>query len=353
MKNYKQILILTAVLFNYSISLSQISTELLFEDNFTGTTLDSNKWFLETSRHTDEVQCYTSRPENLKVRNNNLEIIALRENYTQTNPQGVVTNYEFTSSSIETTSAINNLGYGKYEARIKVPTGVGFFPAFWTIGAFNGLGWPSYGEIDIMEFLGTENFVRGTAHWRNIAGEDGRAPRASSPALDMSIYHTYSVIRLPESITWYVDGTAYGTLNIWNNNDSTDELHTNHRIKLNLALGGWPPSPDATTPFPGTMFVDYVRVYKYDAALATNEVKNDNSRIIVSVKDNICSVKLTKSLSDFELTFYDMSGKKMLNKKVYNTNETSIDISTLSKGTYILNVTSTESERYSGMFINH
>lgn len=353
MKKFKNTTLLFACLLYATVSFSQISNELLFEENFTGTTLDSNKWFLETTRHTDEVQCYTSRTQNLKVRNNNLEIIALRENYTQTNPQGVVTNYEFTSSSIETTSAINNLGYGKYEAKIKVPTGVGFFPAFWTIGAFNGLGWPSYGEIDIMEFLGTENFVRGTAHWRNISGVDGRAPREESPDLDMSIYHTYSVIRLPESITWYVDGTAYGTLNIWNNNDSTDELHTNHRIKLNLALGGWPPSPDATTPFPATMLVDYVKVYKYDPALATNEVNNEKSRIIVSAKDNVCSVKLPNTLSNFELTFYDMSGKKLLNQKVYNTNETSIDISSLSKGTFILNVTSTESERYSGMFINN
>ncbi len=348
MKNFKNITLLFASLLYATVTFSQISTELLFEDNFTGTTLDSNKWFLETGTHTDEVQCYTSRPQNLKVRNNNLEIIALQENYTS----GVV-NYNYTSSSIETTSAINNLGYGKYEARIKVPTGVGFFPAFWTLGALNGLGWPSYGEIDIMEFLGTENFVRGNAHWKNTAGADGRAPRASSPALDMSVYHTYSVIRLPDSITWYVDNIQYGTLNIWNNSDSSDELHTNHRIKLNLALGGWPPSPDATTPFPATMFVDYVRVYKYDAALATNEVKNENSRIIVSTRDNICTVKLPKTLSDFELIFYDMSGKKLLTKKVFNTNETTIDISTLSKGNYILNVTSTESERFSGMFINN
>jgi beta-glucanase (GH16 family) len=297
------------------------------------------------------VQCYTSRPENLKVRNNNLEIIALRENYTVTTPEGV-TNYEFTSSSIETTSAINNLGYGKYEARIKVPTGVGFFPAFWTIGAFNGLGWISYGEIDIMEFLGTENFVRFTSHWRNTAGVDGRAPRASSPALDMSIYHTYSVIRLPESITWYVDGTAYGTLNIWNNNDSTDELHTNHRIKLNLALGGWSPSQDATTPFPETMFVDYVRVYKYDAALSTNDVTT-NAQMSVSTANNICSIKIPTNLSDFDLTFYDMSGKKLLSKKVFNTNERTIDISTLSKGTYILNVVSANSEKFRGLFINN
>ncbi|MGA2407644.1 MAG: hypothetical protein ABSF81_12980 [Bacteroidales bacterium] len=34
-------------------------------------------------------------------------------------------------------------------------------------------------------------------------------------------------------------------------------------IILNLAIGGdWPKNPDATTVFPDTMFVDYVRVYQ-------------------------------------------------------------------------------------------
>lgn len=349
MKNYKQILILTAVLFNYSISFSQISTELLFEDNFNGTALDLTKWEADNLLYRgDEVQCYTMRPANVKVRNENLELIALRENYTAGG-----NSYAYTSASIRTKDA-NPLKYGKYEARIKVPQGQGHFPAFWTLG-INGAGtWPSNGEIDIMENLDTENFVRGTCHWLNTINEDGNNPRARSLALDMSIYHTYSVIWLPESITWYVDGDSFGTLNIFNNADSTNELHSGHRILLNFALGGWPLAPDPTAPFPtASMFVDYVRVYKYNAALATNEVKNENSRIIVSAKDNICTVKLPKTLSDFELTFYDMSGKKLLNKKVYNTNETSIDISTLSKGTYILNVTSTESEKYSGMFINN
>jgi beta-glucanase (GH16 family) len=33
-------------------------------------------------------------------------------------------------------------------------------------------------------------------------------------------------------------------------------------VILNLAVGGsWPGSPDATTVFPSTMLVDYVRIY--------------------------------------------------------------------------------------------
>ncbi len=348
MKNFKNITLLFASLFYATVTFSQISTELLFEDNFTGTTLDLTKWEADNLLNRgDEVQCYTMRPANVKVRNENLELIALRENYTAGS-----NNYNYTSGSIRTKSA-NPLQYGKYEARIKVPQGLGYFPAFWTLGINGTGGWPANGEIDIMENTGLENKAHGTCHWLDTTGNDGNAPRAVSGVIDLSGYRVYSVIWLPESITWYVDGQSYGTLNIFNNVNSTSELHTGHRVILDLALGGWPPSPDATTPFPATMFVDYVRVYKYDAALATNEVKNENSRIIVSTRDNICTVKLPKTLSDFELTFYDMSGKKLLTKKVFNTNETTIDISTLSKGNYILNINSTTADKYSGVFINN
>ena len=352
MKNIKNTTLLFACLLYATVTFSQISTELLFEDNFTGTALDLTKWEGDNLLNRgDEVQCYTMRPANVKVRNENLELIALRENYTVTTPTGV-RNFNFTSGSIRTKSS-NPMKYGKYEARIKIPRGLGYFPAFWTLG-INGTGaWPANGEIDIMENTGLENKAHGTCHWLDDTGNDGNAPREVSEVIDLSGYRVYSVIWLPESITWYVDGQSYGTLNIFNNVNSTNELHTGHRVILDLALGGWPPSPDASTPFPATMLVDYVKVYKYDPALATNEVKNEKSRIIVSAKDNVCNVKLPTTLPNFELTFYDMSGKKLLNQKVYNTNETSIDISSLSKGTYILNVTSTESERYSGMFINN
>jgi beta-glucanase (GH16 family) len=349
MKNYKNRAALCASFFCFVASFSQISTQLIFEENFNGTTLDLTKWEADNLLYrSDEVQCYTMRPENVKVRNNNLELIALQENYTVG-----VTNFNYTSGSIKTKSD-NPLQYGKYEARIKVPQGLGYFPAFWTLGLDGTNGWPACGEIDIMENLGTETFVRGTCHWLNTTGVHESNPRLNSPSIDLSVYHIYSVIWLPESITWYVDGVSYGSLNILNNLNSTNELHTGHRILLNFALGGWPPSPDATTPFPATMFVDYVRVYKYDAALGTNDVENTNNPLFtVSTKDNICKVKLPKTLSDFDLTFYDMSGKKLLTKKVFNTNETTIDISTLSKGSYILNVVSTSGDKYSGIFLNN
>jgi beta-glucanase (GH16 family) len=52
-------------------------------------------------------------------------------------------------------------------------------------------------------------------------------------------------------------------VNIKDSINSTEEFHKPHYIILNLAIGGaWPKNPDATTVFPDTMYVDYVRVYQ-------------------------------------------------------------------------------------------
>lgn len=255
------------------VSQSNFETTPTFEDDFNNASLDLTKWTIDKEKYrTDEVQCYTMNTKNVNVANGNLELIATKETTPYTCTNGTRTDMRnFTSGSIRTVDAINNLGYGKYEARIKVPVGFGYFTAFWTLG-FGG-GWPGNGEVDIMESVGQyygtgsnskiEDFVRGTAHWINGNGAQESNPHKLSQSLDMANYHIFKVERLPSSIKWFVDDIEYATLDIADKKDGTDELHTNHAILLNFALGGWPPSPDNNTPFPATMYVDYVKYYKY------------------------------------------------------------------------------------------
>ena len=55
--------------------------------------------------------------------------------------------------------------YGRMEARIKIPRGQGIWPAFWMLGTNidAGVGWPTCGEIDIMENIGKTS-DQGTDH---------------------------------------------------------------------------------------------------------------------------------------------------------------------------------------------
>lgn len=356
-----QYLILIVLLLQISNSFAQFDPIPLFSDEFKDTQLDKSKWGIDRELYRGiEVQCYTMDAKNVTLDGENLQLIARKESTPYTcNFRGAISQRNYTSGSIRTVSTITNLGYGKYEARIKVPVGLGYFTAFWTLGL--GGGWPSNGEVDIMESVGQlygpstnrklEDFVRATCHWSDISGQHASGPKKESPKLDMSQYHIYSVERTPNSVKWFVNDIMYTSLDIFNNVNGTAELHANHSILFNFALGGWPPAPNATTPFPATMYVDYVRYYKYNAALSVPE--NDINKMKVYTKGNMCNITLPKTLVDLELTFYSMTGQKLITKSYYNTGECALDISSLSKGNYILQVTSSNSENYSGLFINN
>jgi beta-glucanase (GH16 family) len=141
-----------------------------------------------------------------------------------------------------------------------MPKGQGMWPAFWMLGQnIHEVGWPECGEIDIMEHINSEDKLHGTIHWFNTAHESS----GSTVSCSADQYHVYSIIWSPEKIIWYLDGKSYFKRSIKNNKRSTEEFHKPMYIILNLAIGGgWPGNPDATTQFPDTVFVDYVRVYQ-------------------------------------------------------------------------------------------
>ena len=131
---------------------------LVFADEFdTEGALDPAKWGYEIgSIRNNELQYYTSRSENVRAEKGTLLIEGRREAY-----QG----YAYTSASINTRGRFEFL-YGRVEVRAKLPTGNGTWPAIWMLGTNIGeVGWPTCGEIDIMENVGFEPLkIYGTVH---------------------------------------------------------------------------------------------------------------------------------------------------------------------------------------------
>lgn len=149
--------------------------------------------------------------------------------------------------------------YGRIEARIKGPVGNGSWAAFWMLGAnIDTRPWPGSGEIDVTELLGrTPKTVYGTLHGP-LSGGGGRGGTIDLSGGFADGYHTYAVDWLPDQITWYVDGTAYATINKTDNDWVFD--HEFYLI-INLAMGGifgGDVDPNLTT---ATQSVDYVRVF--------------------------------------------------------------------------------------------
>jgi hypothetical protein len=156
--------------------------------------------------------------------------------------------------------------YGRIEAKIAMPSAQGLWPAFWMLGSsITTEGWPSCGEIDIMEHINTETKVHGTIHWSSDNGAYANYG-GSTPVANVTTAHVYSVEWDASAIRWFVDGVKFHEASILNGINGTHEFHEDFFLLLNLAVGGnWPGFNVDNTAFPASMYVDYVRVYQKPA----------------------------------------------------------------------------------------
>jgi beta-glucanase (GH16 family) len=242
---------------------------LVWSDEFdgaNGSLPDAAKWNLETGGGgwgNNELEYYTKRPQNAHLQDGMLVIQALKETYT--GPDNVKRNY---ISARLNTAGRYELTYGRVEARLKVPYGQGLWPAFWMLGNNAGqAGWPGCGEIDIMENIGREpSMVHGTLHGPNYSGTSGIGASYSLAGGQRFAddFHTFVVEWELNVIRFYVDNNLYKTITPANLPGGANWVFDHpFFIILNVAVGGgWPGNPNASTVFPQTMTVDYVRVYQ-------------------------------------------------------------------------------------------
>jgi beta-glucanase (GH16 family) len=200
--------------------------------------------------------CDTSKPNAFVAPGGGLNIVAEE-------PSAGV----YTSARMKT-EGLFSFQYGRLEARIKLPEGNGLWPAFWLLGSnINTDPWPACGELDVLEHIDGSNpqnegfdWVQGSVHGTGLDGGIQYHPTGFSAA----DWHTYGMIWTKGQIEYYVDDPS----NVYATYTSSSMAGTwpfdsgPQFILMNLAVGGgWPGSPDATTPFPSTMQVQYVRIY--------------------------------------------------------------------------------------------
>ncbi|KAA6344334.1 Beta-glucanase [termite gut metagenome] len=222
------------------VTVPERSYELVWSDEFEGTSLNTDNWNYETGTGNwgwgnDEKQYYTNRSENIKVENGYLIIEAKKENYSGS---------AYTSARI-TTQNKQSFTYGKIEARLSIPSGTGTWPAFWMLGSKGG--WPGCGEIDIMEHVGKEpKMLSHALHTKNKNGMNGQNWNQRSNLDDAeNTFHTftlewvennlagYDIIRfyIDEKLTGASGETLQNTIEDW-------PFNTPFYFILNLAIGG-------------------------------------------------------------------------------------------------------------------
>ncbi len=242
---------------------------LAWSDEFSGpdgSSPDPKKWTYDIGGKgwgNQELESYTNHKENARIEKGNLVISAQKESHT--GADGVARDY--TSARLKTQGLFTQT-YGRIEARIKIPEGQGMWPAFWMLGQdIPTAGWPKCGEIDIMENIGKEPAtIHGSLHGPSTTANTSdltaifSLPTGENFAND---FHLYAVEWEPDTVRFYVDSNLYATFHSsdWPAGGKWVFDHP-FFIILNLAVGGdWPGSPDASTKFPQSMLVDYVRVY--------------------------------------------------------------------------------------------
>ncbi|NMM48539.1 glycoside hydrolase family 16 protein [Marinigracilibium pacificum] len=242
----------------YTTPLAYDGYTLVWQDEFDGTALSSD-WTHEIGTGSNgwgnnELQYY--RSQNTSVANGYLTIEAKKETFG---------GQQYTSSRIVTMGK-QSFRYGRVDIRATLPKGQGIWPALWMLGSnFTTVGWPSCGEIDIMEMVGgggKENTVHGTVHWDNAGSyaSYGQSYTKGSGTFSDK-FHVFSIIWDDTQIRWFVDDQLYNTIDI--TPAGLSEFKEEFFFIFNVAVGGnWPGSPDGSTSFPQQMTVDYVRVFQ-------------------------------------------------------------------------------------------
>jgi beta-glucanase (GH16 family) len=233
-----------------------------FADDFNGSTLDRTNWSVlttETSGFSHAFECYIDDPSTVSVATGSLRLTARRVAVPQWCGSRFVTHYQ--SGMVHTMDTFAQ-AYGRFEARIRFPRGRGFHSAWWMWPRDMAYGTRS-GEIDVAEHFGAyPSVVSPYVHIKDGGTERGKGAYCTVWGNE-SGFHKYAVEWTPLGFKVLYDGRTCMTFASWDPGESLtypQPFDQPFFLMLTLALQGYGPNAVTSgTPFPATMYVDYVR----------------------------------------------------------------------------------------------
>ena len=310
----------------YSIAFQQSSYALVWSDEFDddSTTymsgvhnaVDDSKWFHQTilpngwGWYNNEQQHYTNRIQNSYVSDGTLKIVAKKETF---NDQGHTKNY--TSARLNSKFAFT---YGVVEIRAKLPTGVGTWPAFWTLGknisengayweqqGFGTVSWPACGEIDIMEHWGNnQNFIQSAMHTPSSHGSTVNHGGRSIATVS-SQFHVYKLEWTAEKMIFSVDDVEHYTYNPTAKNSDTWPFSFDQYLLLNVAIQ----ESIASSFTSSAMEIDYVRVYQ-EQPMSIDQSNHHEIQLFPNPTSKRLYIRSATEIH--ELNIYDLQGRSIV-----------------------------------------
>jgi beta-glucanase (GH16 family) len=220
-----------------------VSQEIIFFDDFNAPILDRAKWNVVVTGEVfnKEQQAYIDSPDTIYTLPGQVEdadgVLVIqprwRPNFFTKDGQ----QFDFVSGRIDTSRKVE-LTYGNISARIKLPAGLGLWPAFWMKGQGK---WPECGEIDIMESVGEPEWTNAAIHGTGYSGDHALVNNYYfSKDNDATAWHIYSVdvnptdelvFKVDEVVIYRVTRSMVEYFGPW-------AFRSPKYVILNVALGG-------------------------------------------------------------------------------------------------------------------
>ncbi len=327
---------------NNSGNPNPVYNNLVWSDEFDGNgAVDSSKWHHQTqlpnggSWYNGEIQHYTNRTDNSFKNNGILHVVAKKENYTN---QGVTKQY--TSARLNSKIAFK---YGRVEVRAKLPTGVGTWPAIWTLGKninepggfwsseFGNVNWPACGEIDIMEHWGTnQNFVQSAMHTPSSFG--GTVNHGGQTIVTASSeFHVYTLEWYSDKMVFSVDNVVHYTYKPENLDANTWPFDKEQYILLNVAV-----QPSISSSYTAdAMEIDYVRIYQESNLSLNNKIEEEQIKLFPNPVIDFVTLKVPNNFIGKKATIYSVLGQK-IESFIQTDFQITRDLSHYNEGIYIL-----------------
>ncbi|HTK47715.1 MAG TPA: acetylxylan esterase [Gemmatimonadaceae bacterium] len=255
---------------------------IVFADEFDGDALDRARWTVRVTGRTvnEEQQAYVDDSTTLRIvhgaaargaEGGALEIRG-RSRPGHRTPEG--NRFDFVSGRLDTRGKVE-FTYGIAAARMRLPAGDGFWPAFWVLGTGP---WPATGEIDVMENVGDPSWVSAAMHGPGYSGNTPLVQRDRFPAgQDATGWHVYAVEWRPDELIFRVDDReTYRVTRAMVAPYGRWAFDNPKFLILNLALGGgYPRSVNGTKgpPYVGLPDSTVRRIRAGDAAVLVDWVR--------------------------------------------------------------------------------
>jgi len=342
--------------------------ELIWSDEFDGTSLDMTKWTHDIGYHIDnnpniwgwgneELQHYTNSIENVFVEDGKLNLKAFRDrrNFPAIDPNRYA---QYASGKVITKDKFK-FTYGRIDISAKLPRGSGFWPALWMLPNDDVYGgWAASGEIDIMEAKGrltgeSSGAIHFGGQWPDNAFVHGEYRFPAGQRIDTD-FHQYGVEWSEDTIKWFVNGNNFFTAasRQWRSSGAPSgnnraPFDQDFYIIMNLAVGGHFDNyrEPAEADLPGIMQIDYVRVYKKSGTTGINgdalsrAASSPKSAAFSGIVNGQINLRLNAGRCTAEL--HDLKGR-LINKinidAADGVNPTGLRTEGLSKGVYFISV---------------